>query len=236
MANEIAIPLLPCASIDVMADFYQALGFRTTYRQTRPNPYVAMQREDLHLHFFGMPDFAPADSYGTCVVLVPDIEALHREFAAGLRARYGKVPLAGIPRMTRPRARKNNDGVTGFSLIDPGGNWIRISAQTRSAIAGEPSGRLATTLANAVVLADSHGDHRQAARILDGALGKPDAGDDPVTLVEALVYRAELAVALADMDTARRVVERAGQVELSADQHREVAHTLHSAAEMITPS
>jgi len=222
MADEIAVPLLPCASIDEMADFYEALGFRTTYRQTRPNPYVAMQREDLNLHFFGMPDFTPADSYGTCVVLVPDIEALHREFAAGLRARFGRVPLAGIPRMTRPRARKNNDGFTGFSVVDPGGNWIRITAHTRPAVTTEPPGRLASAMANAVVLADSKGDHRQAARILDSALAKPSAAQEPEALVAALLYRAELAVTLDDPETASRVRARLGEMPLTAEQRAEL--------------
>ena len=46
MTNEVTIPLLPCASIDDIVTFYEVLGFRTTYRQRKPNPYVAMQRDD----------------------------------------------------------------------------------------------------------------------------------------------------------------------------------------------
>jgi hypothetical protein len=37
-----AIPLLPCASIDEISKFTDHLGFRVTYRQVRPNPYVAL--------------------------------------------------------------------------------------------------------------------------------------------------------------------------------------------------
>ncbi|MBG0563597.1 bleomycin resistance protein [Actinoplanes aureus] len=237
MADEIAIPLLPCASIDVIADFYEALGFRIVYRQTRPNPYVGLQREDLQLHFFGMPEFEPENSYGTCAVLVPDIKALYRAFADGLRVRYGRVPLSGIPRMTRPRARKNNEGVTGFSVIDPGGNWIRISALP-SAEASPPveapkaAGRLASTMENAVVLADSHGDHRQAARILDSALRKVDAGEDPVVVVEALAYRAELAVTLEDPEAARAALARVDETELTVEQRERAAEALANAAEL----
>jgi len=120
------IPLLPCASIDDMLTFYTALGFERTYRQAKPNPYLAMRRNDIELHFFGMPGFDPAESYGSCIIQVPDTGALHSAFADGLRAQYGKVPLAGIPRMTRPRPRKNAEGLAGFTVIDPGGNWIRI--------------------------------------------------------------------------------------------------------------
>jgi hypothetical protein len=59
-------------------------------------------------------------------------------------------------------------------------------------------------LRNAVRLGDSKGDPRQAAKILDGALAK--AGDEDVA--EALVYRAELAVRLDDLATARDVLDR----------------------------
>jgi catechol 2,3-dioxygenase-like lactoylglutathione lyase family enzyme len=220
MADEIAVPLLPCADIDVMEDFYTALGFRRTYRQIRPNPYVAMQREDLHLHFFGMPGFVPADSYGTCVVVVNDVAALHRAFADGLRARFDKVPLAGIPRMTRPRPRRNNDGVTGFSVVDPGGNWIRISARTAEPAAG-PVGRLAGAVANAVVLADSKGDHQQAAKILDSAISKAADTDDD--LADALIYRAEIAVTLGDPETAATLLTRLAGMDLTGEQLTQIA-------------
>jgi len=62
MVGERTVPLLPCPSIDEIADFYGCLGFTRTYRQQRPNPYVVLEREDIALHFFGMPDFDPATS------------------------------------------------------------------------------------------------------------------------------------------------------------------------------
>jgi hypothetical protein len=87
--------------------------------------------EDINLHFFGMGDYDPAQSYSTCIVVVPDIHALFEEFAAAMRKMHGKLLISGIPRMTRPRLR--NDRYTGFAVIDPGGNWIRITrAQAES--------------------------------------------------------------------------------------------------------
>ena len=82
MANELTIPLLPCPSIDEIASFYEMLGFEITYRQTRPNPHVALRREDINLHFFGMDGYDPAQSYSTCLVVVPDINELFEAFAA----------------------------------------------------------------------------------------------------------------------------------------------------------
>jgi catechol 2,3-dioxygenase-like lactoylglutathione lyase family enzyme len=196
VANEVTIPLLPCRDIDDIADFYRVLGFTQTYRQTKPNPYISLQREGIALHFFGMPGFDPADSYGSCLVIVPDTGELFDAFAAGMRERYGKLLVSGIPRMTRPR--KKQDGHTGFSVIDPGGNWIRIfnAAEDSDEM---PTGKLAKALHNAVVLADSKGDEQQAAKILDGALARET--DAPAAdRAAALEFRAELAVRLGESD------------------------------------
>ena len=104
MTNERTVPLLPCASIDDIETFYGVLGFRTTYKQHKPYACVGVQREDLHLQFFEIAGFDPEQSYGSCLVITADIEGLHRAFAAGMRAAYGKILVSGTPRMTRPRA------------------------------------------------------------------------------------------------------------------------------------
>ncbi|QKW13648.1 VOC family protein [Verrucosispora sp. NA02020] len=234
MTNERTVPLLPCASIDDMETFYGVLGFRTTYKQRKPHPCVAVQREDLHLQFFEIPGFDPEQSYGSCLVLTTDIEGLHRAFAAGMRAAYGKVLVSGTPRMTRPRARKNADGVGGFSVIDPGGNWIRVfrDAPTAPMPATTPAGRLAKALANAVVQADSRGNVGQAVRILDSALARPQADDDPVEQVEVLVYRAELAIVLHDPKTAAEMLARAQSVTLTQDETERAAPTFDNATDL----
>ena len=230
MAGERMVPLLPCASIDEVADFAGPLGFAVTYRQTRPNSYLALRREDIELHYFGIDGFRPEDSYGTCLVLAPDPKVLFDAFAAGLRTRYGRLPLTGFPRITRPRRRKN--GYAGFSLIDPGGNWIRVTA-TQADDAGEdaPAGRLARTLADAVVLADSHGDVDQAAKILAGAVRRHPAADPPER-VEALAYLVELSVRRDDVAGARDVLADLAAVELSPADRARVAGALAQAAEL----
>ena len=60
---------------------------------------------------------------------------------AGMRSVHGKLLVSGIPRMTRSRLR--NDRYTGFTVVDPGGNWIRINKATK-----EPEAR--TKLAKAM--------------------------------------------------------------------------------------
>ncbi|WP_447007391.1 hypothetical protein ACRAKI_13380 [Saccharothrix isguenensis] len=227
------IPLLPCASIDDVEAFYSALGFERTYRQTKPNPYLGMRREAVELHFSGIPAFDPADSYGSCVVLVPDTGVLHSAFAEGLRAAYGKVPLAGIPRMTRPRPRKNVDGLAGFTVIDPGGNWIRIfpapGPDTATPVAA--SGKLAKAVENAVVQSDGRGDVAQAAKILDGALARAEDAT-AVERVEALAYRAELAFVQEDRTRAEEVLAELGAIPLTAEERERLAETLANVEEL----
>ena len=236
MTNEVTVPLLPCASIDEIESFYGVIGFSTTYKQRRPYACVGLRREDLNLQFFEIAGFDPMQSYGSCIVLTSDIAGLHRAFAAGMRAAYGKVLVSGIPRMTRPRARKNADGVGGFSVIDPGGNWIRVFQQPATTPtpvpAPAPAGRLAKALASAVVLADSKGDVGQAARILDSALARPRADDDPVAHVEVLVYRAELAMTLDDRETATDMLARVEHVALNAEETGRAAPTFEIAADL----
>ncbi|MEE6257219.1 VOC family protein [Plantactinospora sonchi] len=248
MAGERTVPLLPCGSIDETADFYRTLGFEVTYRQMRPNPYVALRREDLDLHFFGMPDFDPVQSYGSCLVYVPDVEVIHRAFAEGMRATYGKLLVAGIPRMTRPRRRRNTGNLSGFSIVDPGGNWIRIFQAAAPADAGpgshpqpdgaasepgeEPVGRLGEALRSAIPLGEGKGDHRQAARILDATLARHEASATVVEQVEALVYRAELAIRLDDGQTADALLVRARAVPLTEPDRVRLRDALANAEEL----
>jgi len=231
----VSVPLLPCRDIDEIAEFYAALGFRRTYRQDRPNPYVALRREDLHLHFFGVPEFDPEISYGSCLVLVDDIGALHRAFADGMRAAYGKVLLSGLPRMTRPRVR-SSDRLTGFSVVDPGGNWIRVTAKA-PVKAPAPGSHLARTLENAVTLADVKADPGRAAKVLDGALAEVTPDEDPALMAEALAYRAELALLLDDTATAAEALAAARELDDTGAELAELAEALAAKIErMPTPT
>ncbi|MFD6159310.1 VOC family protein [Nocardia sp. NPDC060256] len=233
MAGEVTTPILPCESIDEVADFYRMLGFEQTYYQTRPNPYVCIRREDINLHFNGIPGFDPADSYGTCIVAVPDTGALFASFAEGMRAVHGKLLVTGTPRITRPRKRKNADNLAGFVVVDPGGNWIRFFPQTPAPTEDEPDrSRLRKAFDNAVVLADSKGDNAQGAKILDGALARESHSATTIDLVEALTYRTELAVRMNDPELARQLLARIRAVPLTETDRDALADALANADEL----
>jgi hypothetical protein len=177
MAAPRAIPMLPCSDIDEIAAFFVALGYRVTYRQRKPNPYLALTGHGFELHYYGLDGHTPTTSHSTCGIVVDDTGPIWQELAAGLRASYGRLPVAGFPRITRPRPRKNAGGLTGFSLVDPAGNWIRFMRGGEPEEPGPDLSRLGEALRNAIVLADSHGDVGQAEKILRGALTRAPAED-----------------------------------------------------------
>lgn len=195
------IPTLPCTELDQVLPFYLALGFRQTYRQDRPNPYLALSRSDgCDLHFFGIPDFDPEANWSSVILQVDDTRELYEEFAAGLRALYGKLPLAGLPRITRPRQKQGT--ARGFSVVDPAANWLRVTAGAEDA--GEGS-RLDRVLLNAARQGDSHGDVGTAISVLEAGLSRHADASDQERL-PLLSYLAELLIRKGEHDRARSVL------------------------------
>ena len=97
------VPLLPCRNIDEIAEFYAGARIpddvpaataptRTSAAPPRgPAPCTSSECRTS----------TRTARYGSCLVPVDDIGALHRAFADGMRTAYGKVLVAGVPRMTR---------------------------------------------------------------------------------------------------------------------------------------
>ncbi len=214
MANERTYAILPCRDIDECIAFYETLGFKKTYRQIRPNPSAVVALEDIHIHFGGIEGFRPEDSYGSVIIVVPDPDSLYHAFAAGLRKAYGKLPVAGIPRILRPRKRYGT--VRGFTVIDPGGNWLRISklGDTEQEAVSEKVEGLAQIIHVAARLGDAHGDEALALKTLENGLARfPEAA--AIERVRAYLYRAELAVRIKKSDVAQSSLAQAKSVELT---------------------
>ena len=171
VVGERTYPILPYPDLVEALDFYTSLGFTTTYKQLRPNQAAVVRRSDLQLHLSGIEGFDPANSYASVIVVVPDAQTLHREFADGLRAARGRVPLSGIPRLLRPRKKAGT--VAGFTLVDVGGNWLRFyrAGDTEDDHDRRDSG-LTRALMGAARQGDSHGDEATAAQMLDRGLAR----------------------------------------------------------------
>ena len=181
MAGERTHPILTVPDLDEALAFYAALGFRATFRPQRPNPYAVVQHEDISIHLSAVEGYDPSTSLGSVIVTVPDAEALHAAFAAGLRRAYGRLPVAGIPRILRPRGKQGT--TAGFSVVDVGGNWLRVyRAGDVEEDAAHRSSGLARVLEVAARQGDARGDDRSALDVLDRGLARhPDA---PAELLE----------------------------------------------------
>jgi catechol 2,3-dioxygenase-like lactoylglutathione lyase family enzyme len=218
MANERTYPCLPCGDIDESITFYESLGFKKTYRQVRPNPYAVVAFEDINIHLFGIEGFNSADSYGSVIVAVPDPDSLYHGFAAGLRKTHGKLPVAGIPRILRPR--KKYGTVRGFSVVDPGGNWLRISklGESEQEDSAEKAEGLAQIIYVAARLGDAHGDEALALKTLESGLARFGGAARAMELTRAYLYRAELAVRTKNYELAQSSLAAAKSLALTDDE------------------
>ncbi|WP_147452059.1 VOC family protein [Corallococcus sp. CA041A] len=202
MKSDASIPLLPCVELASTLEFYALLGFEVTYQQRAPNPYAATQRGGAQLHFFGLKGLDPLKAFSSCLVIVDEVEELHARFLDALRKAYGRTPVRGLPRMTRMRK-----GQSRFTLTDPSGNSLMFIRRDEPDGYGDdgntPTSILGKALKTARRLRDFKGDDAAAAKVLDAALKKPDAGTEKER-EQALADRAELAVALGEVSALLR--------------------------------
>ena len=148
-----------------------------------------------------------------------------------MRAAYGKLPAAGIPRILRPRTKFGT--VRGFSVVDVGGNWLRISklAETEAHDSGLATG-LPGILDVAARLGDAHGDEAKALRTLESGLRRYVDAPAP-DRARALLYRAELAVRLGDQPLARSSLAAVEALDLTADERASVEDELAQTSELV---
>ncbi|MCY0996015.1 VOC family protein [Myxococcus sp. MISCRS1] len=213
MHADASIPALPCVELESTLAFYGLLGFDVTYQQRTPNPYAAARRGGAHLHFFGLKGLDPATAFSTCLIIVDEVERLHEHFASALREQYGKLPLRGVPRITRMRT-----GQSRFTIVDPSGNSVIFIRRDEPSGHGddgqEPQSALAKALKTARRLRDFKNDDASAAKVLDVALKKPDGGTG-VERARACLARAELAVVLDDAPRAKSLLRELDSLTLS---------------------
>jgi hypothetical protein len=197
------IPLLPCKSLE------------GTHEQTTPYLYGAVRRGEVDLHFASLSVYGAKNAFGASLVFVPKVQPVHQVFAEGLRAKYGRVPTTGLPRITRLGKEQ-----TRFKVFDPSGNLlIYISIDEPEAEYGgseENLSGLAQALENALFLRDTYANDAAAAKALDVALRR-HATVTPIDRALALAARAELAVAMRDTERLRAVRFELQQIPLSTE-------------------
>ena len=230
-ASEFTIPLLPCTAYDETLTFYSALGFAITHQQQEPYLYLAVKRGRIDLHFTGSLNGSQAkNAVNSALVMVAEVHPYHQAFAAGMRANYGKVPTAGLPRLARLRP-----GQTRFQIFDPNGNSLIFINHDEPDVNydewDETLSPVEKTLNNAIFLRDTYANDQAAASLLDRALARHKS----LTLLDRarlLAMRAELAVALGDEVRTAAVREELEQIILSPEEQERYRHELQAADQL----
>ncbi|WP_330230083.1 glyoxalase [Nocardia sp. NBC_00508] len=230
--SDTAVPQLWTGDLAGTLDFYKTLGYTVTYEQTRPYVYGAVEDHGCALHFTPTPmdTDIPTERTG-CLVMVDDAASRHQAFTTALRARYGKVPAKGLPRITRFRP-----GQSRFTVVDPAGNQL-IYVQRDEPMKVEYGGSealdgLAKVLDNARILRDFKTDYKAAFRVLEVGLGRFRLEAPRLDVARALGALAELAVATDDPDHAARFHAELRAMRLSDAERAAVADELRASDDL----
>lgn len=226
---ESTIPLFPCKVLGETLTFYRALGFEVTYEQSEPYLYASVRRGVVEFHFSTLSVYGAKNAFGASLVFVEDIEQILQAFADGLREHYGKVLTAGVPRITR----MSKDSPR-FRVFDPTGNmliYIQPDNTDGQYVWKDNQSELQAALTNAEFLRDVYANDSAAAKSLDTALARhPDA--EPIDRALAWAARAELAVAMGDVEQCEWARAELAKIALT-DAQRTEFHVPLSAAERL---
>jgi hypothetical protein len=124
--------------------------------------------------------------------------------------------------------------VRGFSVIDPGGNWLRIYklGETEQEDSAEKAEGLAQVIYVAARLGDAHGDEALALKTLESGLAR-FANAPAVELAKAHLYRAELAVRTKAYELARSSLTAAKSLELTEEERAALEEEFAHATELV---
>lgn len=230
MAN-ISIPQLWGGDLPATLDFYRTLGYTVTREMTRPYTYGEVRRDGFELHFGPTPkDLSAEQAYISCLVKVDELADWHAEFSTALRARYGRVPARGLPRITRFRP-----GQTRFTVVDPVGNSVIYLQHTIPKLkyggAQDLSG-LSRALDNARNYREFKNDDPTATRILETALRRHAPTATPADQARALAILAEIAAAAGNSNRATELITEIKTLNLTPADRAEIATELQTVTDL----
>jgi hypothetical protein len=215
----ISIPVLPYVSVDATLTFWETLGFAITYRQDKPYKYAVVERQGCQLHFVHFKGAEASAVYTGCLIMIYDVEQVHKEFSDSLKATLGKIPTSGLPRISRMKPKQ-----TRFTITDPSGNsiiFIQLGTKDEEdykVADQEGLSPLGKAIALAVRLRDFKEDYLAAAKTLDNLLKKDLEKADNHEHAEALIMRAELARILNDKNKEAQCYELLTELDVASDK------------------
>ena len=209
------IPVLNCGPLEQTFLFWENLGFTKTYSQKSPYQYGVMRRGDYEIHFHGAKDSATGV---TCLMIVAGVESIHAGFTQRLKQFYGKVPSAGVPRISRMKP-----GQTRFTVVDPSHNaviFIKRGGKDHEVYTHADRKELTPlqkSLALAIRLRDLKLDYPAAFKVISNGLRKAQ-DEKSIELARALHVKADLAFLMHDVDLQQRTLAELANVPLTVEE------------------
>lgn len=118
-----ATPNLPSRNYEKTINFYQMLGFETSWHDAN---WLILKRGGLGLEFFRYPDLDPAASSFGCCLRLDDLDSFYSICtAAGIDEKS-----AGWPRLHSPKFE--HSGLKIAYLVDPDGSLLRLVQNPKS--------------------------------------------------------------------------------------------------------
>ncbi|UHA73560.1 hypothetical protein [Paenibacillus sp. 481] len=220
------VPMLPSDNVDESVAFYRALGFEIVRDEAFPYRFAEVRDGDLWLMTSNYAQFGGKKAFGALIVNVMELGEFHDRFAVNLRNNLGTVPLRGFPRLTR----RSRDG-SQFRVFDPCGNMlVYMDKHYAPPLYLEAQDRTEEILNQVWFLRDIYANDRAAAKTLDRAL-EETKDESGIGRARLLAARAEIAVAMGELDLASKLEDLGSRVrlqdserlrfeaELSASQH-----------------
>ena len=216
-------PMLPSENVDESVAFYKGLGFEIVRDETFPYRFAEFRDGDLWILTSSYAQFGGKRAFGALIVNVEDLEQYHNRFASGLKRNLGKVPLSGFPRLTR----RSRDG-SQFRVFDPFGNMlIYMDKHYVPPLYLESENSTEEVLNQVWFLRDIYANDRAAAKTLDRALEETNKASG-IGFARLLAARAEVAVALGELDLASSIEHRLTNIDLEESEIQQFDEELKS--------
>lgn len=216
-------PMIPSDNVDESVAFYSALGFEIVRDETFPYRFAEVRDGDLWLMTSSYAQFGGRKAFGALIISVTELVKFHDRFANNLKNNLGTVPLSGFPRITR----RSRDG-SQFRLFDPFGNMlVYMDKHYMPPLYLEARDHTDEILNQVWFLRDIYANDQAAAKILDRALEETEdkCGTERARLLAA---RAEIAVAMGELDLAARFEYMLADIHLQEVEFRRFEEELRA--------
>jgi hypothetical protein len=190
----ITIPVLPSVSIIDTLSFWEIIGYKVTFKQTRPYQYGVVERNGYQLHFVRVTGIDKTNNFSSCLVMVSNIGKVYQEYTQRLKENLGRIPHSGIPRISRMKP-----GTSRFTLTDVSGNSVifinygKNDQETWEKADDKNQSPLKKAISTAIRFRDYKEDEKAAAATLEVALRKAE-DEDEIVIAEALIIGIDLAI------------------------------------------